>query len=208
MFNYKTILLKTLIMFKCKGNGECLYQYSFSNIIDGSPVYCRKINWDCPVKCQPVKCKGYRFCQQMVPKWMLDFHDGLCSECFNLFSRAQCQITMEPEYECPVCLEIKQCFSQINCKHVLCIECYRRIYFEGNKQAPRFPFPEAEMYYVEIGARLSDLNRDDFENVRFSEHEWNVIVAYENLLEQWIDNYLKNVQNRINFLGRCPLCRQ
>jgi hypothetical protein len=73
------------------------------------------------------KCENYSLCKGKIPDWM-----NRCTTCdltFGEWDGGKGVLEEYPEYECPICLEIKTCFEQPKCKHPICADCFRIIYF-------------------------------------------------------------------------------
>lgn len=74
------------------------------------------------------KCQNYILCREKIPEWM-----NVCTTCDLTFGEWKCgkELLEEyPDYECPICLEIKTCFEQPKCKHPICSDCFQIIYFD------------------------------------------------------------------------------
>lgn len=71
----------------CNGDGICLEQTGLFQET-GEEVYSRNM---CNFKCFPEKCKGFYYCHNSVPKWVLDINEGFCTNCkislYNLYKK-------------------------------------------------------------------------------------------------------------------------
>jgi hypothetical protein len=51
--------------------------------------------------------------------------------------------------ECPICYEEKVGIQLFNCKHAVCIDCFKRAWYGSKAKYPPFPFPLLEEEYYD-----------------------------------------------------------
>ena len=84
-----------------------------------------------------IKCKNYELCKSVLPKWWYDCKGKyLCINCDMMFGTWGSQtgkgiLEINDNLECPICLEVKRGISQPRCEHTLCIDCFKKCYYDG-----------------------------------------------------------------------------
>lgn len=92
-----------------------------------------------------LKCKNYELCESVLPSWWFECKGNyLCTTCHMLFGTWKCQgqeyktgkgiLEISDNLECPICLENKRGISQPNCKHTLCIDCFKRCHYGKDEE--------------------------------------------------------------------------
>lgn len=145
-------------------------------------------------KCDGIKCKNYIICNTVLPKWWFDCKNCyLCTNCDMMFGILE----ISSNLECPICLEVKECISQPNCKnHSLCIRCFKRCYYgdENLEYQPIFPYPDIEDEYYDD---MDNIKWENYPLIKFYNEEWN----------KWDDTRIEKYVQEEN-LRKCPICRK
>lgn len=148
-----------------------------------------------------IKCKNYIICEAVLPKWWFECKGNyLCTNCHMMFGtwgdnhvgKGHFEIT--DNLECPICAEVKECISQPNCDHSVCISCFKRCYYGDEEGEPIFPYPDIEDEYY-----------DDTENIKWENYP--LIKMYDEEWNKWDDAKNKKY-NQEEYLRKCPLCRK
>ena len=157
---------------------------------------------NCEFKCMPVKCPNYIMCGSANPQCILDCHNGLCGTCdvmFGTWQGGKGVLETEEGLECPICLDTKTCISQPNCNHKICVDCFKRCYFGGEKPPePQFPYSD-ELYQEYL-----NWNEEDYDQ------QWSddpLIIKYK---ADWViyeHNEHKKYESE-KHLRKCGLCRK
>jgi hypothetical protein len=140
-----------------------------------------------------IKCKNYLLCHEVLPEWWWDCKECyLCTNCDMMFGN---HLEAKVDSECPICLETKIGVKLMNCNHIICLECFKRIWYGDDSGEPQFPYSQ----------QIEDEYYDDQDNPK-----WNIdypfIQKYQQDHNQWDDNRQNKYANETN-LRRCPLCR-
>jgi len=93
-------------MSECKGDGECLKQKGNSYL----PSNC----------CHPIECRNYKYCNNKLPKLVLDANNGMCINCAVQMGN---HITTDDIRICHICSENKK-MIKLNCGHRICNDCW------------------------------------------------------------------------------------
>lgn len=110
----------------CDGNGFCLRQTD-NDLNEYEKAY------ECKYNCVPIQCPNYKLCGKLVPQCILNCHDGRCMICNIVFGNPNLSIREADNEECPVCLkETKEMVKAQGCRHEFCIDCFRKIYYDGS----------------------------------------------------------------------------
>jgi len=147
-----------------------------------------------------IKCKNFIICETVLPKWWFDCKAHyLCTNCDIMFGnkRGKGMLKVKDVFECPLCLEVKQCVSQPRCDHYVCVDCFKRCYYgdENREGEPKFPYPDIEDEYD-----------DDQDNPKW-ETEYPSIEIYNEQHSIWDDEKMKKYENE-EYLRMCPICRK
>ena len=159
-----------------------------------------------------IKCKNYELCGEMFPvewiqlkvKWGTLQH-YLCVDCRILFGnwsnkqeapteKGVLKFSDNNNRECPICLEVKKSIFQPRCKHILCIDCFKRCYYgdQSDEDKPSFPYPDLEdEYYMNVL------------NPKWN-NEYPLIKEYHDEWDKWEENREENEEH----LRKCCLCRK
>jgi Zinc finger, C3HC4 type (RING finger) len=132
---------QNITMASCKGDGSCLNQCVCECYNKRTGKYhkvckCghRKHNEYCPSDCCiPLKCRNYKYCNDMHPKWFLNCHNGM---------DMNCAMQMGPHVvttyirQCYACKMNKQMIT-LKCEHNICSDCWYNITSnEGKHRCP------------------------------------------------------------------------
>lgn len=79
--------------------------------------YCRE---ECPHKCEPMKCKNYRYCSAKLPQWVLNCQESMCIDCATEVGPLE---FLDEKRECPVCFDVKEIIKVV-CGHTFCLDCW------------------------------------------------------------------------------------
>jgi hypothetical protein len=120
---------------KCDSDGSCIVQClceCYNEEIDKYNEICvcghREHNGFCySLCCNPIECRNYKYCNQKLPKWILNCFSGLCSDCAINLGAHKLTNTID---NCPVCFENKS-MIKLKCKHLVCNDCW---YIIANKK--------------------------------------------------------------------------
>jgi hypothetical protein len=115
----------------CNGDGTCIKE-----------CYCECVNKDTgeyeekctcghrhhkgfcySICCFPVKCRNYKYCNEKVPKWILDSYNGMSANCAIQLGRHE---VTNITNNCPVCLEDCKMIV-LKCNHLICNDCWYQI---------------------------------------------------------------------------------
>jgi hypothetical protein len=142
-----------------------------------------------------IKCKNYKLCKEIMPLSYLEYRK--CYLCLNCIIEGVGELIFIDNYECPICLDEKECIKLLNCNHYLCKECFRRChhYDDDCETLPDFPYPEIEEEY--------DADPD---NPKWYK-EYPLIKEYHDLWEVDIELKVKK-EIKEEYLKNCPLCRK
>lgn len=180
-------------MISCKGNGECLQLNEYT-----SEYY--KVNYySCKHNCIPVHCPNYIICGSKFPKHILNYYNGVCYYCNEMFGKKRGGtgiLKAIENKECPICLETTRCIIQPKCDHYICVECFQNCYYgDYNDNIPKFPYSEEyeQSYYL-------DYNNPLWKNDPKIK-KW--LKELEILNKKKIDN-----QKNKDYLKLCPICRK
>ena len=143
-------------MSSCIGRGSCIQQCScicfddevyevpseictcghrnHKHLIGGTTefdIYCQK---ECSYNCQLVECHNFRLCGIKKPQEILDYHNGMCSNCAILLGKLK---ILDIKDDCPICMENKD-MLEISCggKHKFCIDCWKTMSELENRPIP------------------------------------------------------------------------
>ena len=182
-------------MKKCDGYGFCLLYNDDEN------KYYKDPNIECKYDCKIEKCPNYLLCREIMPKYMLLAHDGLCMNCDISFGRwdgGKGILTFKNNIQCPICLETNHAISLPKCNHFICINCffncyyYDRIYVKNNPP-PQFPYPkEIENEYDK------DPDIDKWKNDE-------LIQKWDKKYNEWYDEK-DTLSYKGEYISNCPLC--
>ncbi len=149
-----------------------------------------------------IRCQNYSLCKEIVPEWM-----RRCTKCdvsFGEWNNGKGILKEFQNHECPICLETKTCFEQPKCKHPICSDCFRVIYFgevpdelieSRIGKEPEYPYQD-----------ILDQNKNmDYCDIEKNPTEYPLIIEYN---ERW------NIWNRLReriieelMTETCCLCR-
>ena len=148
-----------------------------------------------------IKCKNYIICEAVLPKWWFECKGNyLCTNCHMMFGTwgdnhvGKGHLEIIDNLECPICAEVKECISQPNCDHSVCISCFKRCYYGDEEGEPTFPYPDIEDEYY-----------DDTENIKWENYP--LIKMYDEEWYKWDDAKNKKY-NQEEYLRKCPICRK
>lgn len=169
----------------CSGNGECLLQDEINS-------YTKNIEFQCDFKCIPKKCPNYIICEELAPEWFFNCHNGTCMNCAIRFKGEL--IFTKDNTDCPICLECKMSVKHINCKHTICIECFKKCFACEDVLYPVFPYNDQIQLEWE----------EDPDNERWEKYplikSWNAMCIK-------IDNECEEKYEEQEYLRKCPMCR-
>jgi len=155
-------------------------------------------NWRGSKGEEGIKCKNYEVCEAVLPKWWFECKGNyLCTNCHMMFGTWSAINAGMIYVKCPICLEVKRSIAQPNCKHTICIKCFKRCYYGDNdtENEPKFPYPDIEdEYYDDQDNSKWD---KDYPLIKIHHEEWN----------KWDDEKDKKYSNEVH-LRKCPLCRK
>lgn len=110
----------------CDGSGMCLMQ-------TGENTYTKMKDFQCDHNCKPIQCPNHIICNAVVTQCYLDCCSGLCANCdisFGTWNGGKGILNTKQNIECCVCLEENMLgISGPRCKHYLCIDCFKKIYW-------------------------------------------------------------------------------
>ena len=178
-------------MISCNGTGECLQLNEYT------VQYYKVNNVKCKYNCIPIHCPNYIICRSMVPRNVLNYYNGLCYYCDNMFGVAKGGkgiLKAVDNVECPICLETTRCVTQPKCEHTICVECFKRCYYGdyNEKTRPKFPYSK------------------EYEQSYYSDYN-NPLWINDKAVKKWLDDWdkwnkimlLKNEKE--NYLQLCPI---
>ena len=64
---------------------------------------------------------------------------GTWSENTGKLHSGKGKLEIRDNLEYPVCLEVKRWISNPNCDHTMCIDCFKRCYYDSDNNHPRCP---------------------------------------------------------------------
>lgn len=153
-----------------------------------------------------IKCKNYIICEAVLPNWWFQCKCCyLCTNCHQAYGtwgpshrgNGILDIFGETKLECPICLETKKCISQPTCNHHICIDCFKRCYYEEkSNDEPIFPYSsdiEDEYESDQLNAKWDN----DYPLINIYNEEWN----------RWEDAREEKYESEQN-LRKCPICRK
>jgi hypothetical protein len=92
------------------------------------------------------QCVNYLVCYNFITS-----DKTICDECYALFGSwrgtdEHLTITDDDIVDCPLCHNPgkKICVKRPRCKHYLCVDCFRKLYFGYELDEPVFPFKNKE----------------------------------------------------------------
>jgi len=138
----------------CNGNGRCLIQCDCECYDEKTYEYhetclCghRNHNGFCPSTCcEPFKCRNYKYCESIMPKWVGICHNGMCINCAIQMGKHNVSDIVE---DCCVCLDSKYMLI-LNCNHKICNDCWYKItlrWFCFGEQQPLCPLCRNKNYW-------------------------------------------------------------
>ena len=119
----------------CEGDGTCLNYRNNDTTVEHSsclpfslPFSRRKkqttiCSVECHHKCQAIQCSNYTLCNKLIPAWLNEINNGICSECASSYGKIDHKPIIQ---ECPICYEEKPNIK-IFCGHRLCQTCWQTI---------------------------------------------------------------------------------
>lgn len=111
----------------CNRNGECLMKCDCKCYSEECICEHREHNGYCPTNCcSIVKCRNIS-CKSMKPKWIFDFHNGMCVKCDLKFTKYKYTKIIA---DCPICL-INENIILLECKHKMCEYCWNEMCKKG-----------------------------------------------------------------------------
>lgn len=130
----------------CSGDGNCLLQcececYDPTTYIYDEICSCghRDHNGYCPSECcNAIKCRNYKYCNKILPKWVIACHNGMCINCAIQMGKHTVSDIIQ---ECSVCFDSK-CMLILYCNHKICNDCWYKItlrWFYYGEQLPLCP---------------------------------------------------------------------
>ena len=147
------------------------------------------------------------FCDEPYPNawFMISSYNGImiCNGCeeFGIFNN---KINIVNIIDCPVCYQNKIGIELPNCNHIICIDCYKSIYFGYNsndtqrpkhykeqKEPPEFPYTVNDDIENDDGRQKLD-EYMDWESKNYN---------YENSLEELLDKRDKLKLNRPDWMN-------
>lgn len=145
------------------------------------------------------KCKNYILCNGTLPSWWWECkRNYICINCDIMFGK--CELPIFEEKECPVCLEITNGIELPHCKHIVCLRCFKRMFYsEGailDMEEPIFPYDET----------IYDEFVEDENNPKWF-LEYPLIKEYEKQWKIYCDKQ-DELEEKEEFLKKCPLCRK
>lgn len=153
-----------------------------------------------------IKCKNFELCNSVLPTWWYDCKANyLCDNCHMLFGTwtngndkytGKGELNFFDAAECPICLEIKRSVDQPNCKHTLCLDCFKRCHYgDDDEDELEFPFPNIEDEYY-----------DDPENPKWQKYK-STIDEYNKKCDEH-EILKRHNYNSEEYLRKCPICRK
>jgi hypothetical protein len=124
-------------------------------------------------------CKNNSVCYKFEEKG----RNGFCLDCIENIPFDNKLLELKENSDCDVCLkEDSCCVKRLHCEHYLCIQCFRKIYFNKDLHKPVFPYLNQTENDLPLYENIDDLN----------------ITNYKKSLEYW--NHLQNIsyKNKIN----------
>jgi hypothetical protein len=107
----------------CTGIGECLNQCD-CECYEICICEHRTHYGYCPSTCcMPINCRNFIHCNKKLPKWVLNCHNGMCTNCAIQMGKHNTSDIIE---DCPVCLENKKMII-LKCNHKMCNDCWYHI---------------------------------------------------------------------------------
>lgn len=170
---------------------------------DGSGL-CLTTKLICEFGCARRECPNTPICNNQEPQFILDFNNGVCTECITHLGRSPENPTpsrpilkFTQEIECPVCFNVRKGVQNPRCDHVLCIPCLKAIYWydetiDGLIPRPQFPLPEQEEDYYHTPELFIN---DKLVN------EWKTKIG------SWNEERIWYVVHNKKYLKHCPICR-
>lgn len=155
-----------------------------------------------------IKCKNYELCEEVLSKeWFKCKGTYLCTNCdrqfgtwkneeYGVYKTGKGILEISDNLECPICLEINRGVSQPNCKHTVCIECFKRCYYGDKSGYPVFPYSEEIMNEWE----------NDEDNIKWY-RDYPLIKVFDEEWEKWNNKGETQYQNE-EYLRKCPICRK
>ena len=156
---------------------------------------------------ESIKCKNHELCGGgLAPDFGFYTKSGkeyLCINCDMMFGtcgtshKGKGVLPITDNLECSVCFETKRSIEQPNCKHTLCIDCFKRCYYKcyDVENEPIFPYPDIEDEYY-----------DNQENSKW-DNDYPLIKIYNEECNKWHDKIEQKYKYE-KYLRKCPLCRE
>jgi hypothetical protein len=177
----------------CNSDGRCLKKISNNFYYVSSKFFCLN-------NCQAIPCANNIVCDKLMPKYLLDEFDQLCTVCYNAFGKhvgGNGRLEKKEIDECPICYD-ENVFGISNpkCNHFMCINCFKTCYNNILNEIkpdiePPFPYSQ-DIYQI------------------YLDEPHNEIWGHYNEIVQWELDYntWSNRQNSYRKLDRCPICRK
>lgn len=125
------------------------------------------------------QCENYSICFNQIDK-----NDDFCKDCLNLPYENKKRIIEKAK--CSSCSKINNIsIKREECQHFLCVNCFRKIFFNKTLSRPVFPYKDCDEKNTNDD---SDLN----------------ILNYKKQLDYW--NVFQNIDHEYNKICReCPV---
>ena len=84
------------------------------------------------------ECENNMVCFNEIP---IEEKDDFCKECLDLPFENKKLFVVEQEENCTICS--KECTRSVKrnlCDHIICINCFRKVYFKKSFSKPVFPY--------------------------------------------------------------------
>lgn len=140
------------------------------------------------------ECLNYLVCYNYV-----DEPETVCVECNSLFGswrKGPNILETEDRCDCPICHNPsnKICVKRPYCKHYICVDCFRKLYFGHELDKPVFPYKGQEEEYW-------DKYNFGIDEVWMKE---DCIIRYHSKFNNW-KNW-KEIINKFTFNTKCFEC--
>lgn len=104
------------------------------------------------------ECKNNSVCYKFE---VVKDSDGFCEDCINYIPLDDKTLKMQNNETCDICSkENTCCVKRLFCEHIICIVCFRKIYFKKDLTKPVFPYMNSS--YSDFLNTEDDLNINNY----------------------------------------------
>lgn len=191
-------VLSSILLKVCDGTGKCLIP-SWKNI----NRYIHNPSITCMFECVISKCPNYQVCGRICQEFIFNENSDICNDCKKIAKKSRQKkylIELLSERECHICFDISIHVKMPQCRHSLCIDCFRKLWYKSIyfdiENEPKFPYPDLYDKYCQDSDYANELQKKDM-GISHYQQEWNT----------WDNSRWNSFSEASMYLERCPMCR-